>query len=229
MAEKWAVFHCFFHYTPYIWHALAKPVLLYQPENCCILNSDIINRLHHYGEGNMKHRRWTSLLLALAVIITLLYPMQTSAAVKINKTKTTVVIGKTKTLKVTGTSKKVKWSSSNKSIVTVNSKGKITGKKAGTATIKAKVGNKTYKCKVTVIGPKKAAKLVAKYVQKKYPSATLDGSGFDEGSTILFVGIKKGKNTMTVRLNLKTAEATFDSTNKKQYFPKLPDTAKIWK
>ena len=51
----------------------------------------------------------------------------------------------------------------------------------------------------------------------------------DEGTTILFVEINKGKHYMTVRLNLKTAEATFDSTNKKQYFPKLPDSAKIWK
>ena len=182
----------------------------------------------------MKHKKWVSLLLAFAVVVTLMVPMQADAKakVKISKTKTTIAKGFSKTLKITGTSKKVKWSSSNKSIVAVNSKGKITAKKTGTATIKAKVGGKTYKCKVTVIGPKKAAKLVAKYVKKKYPSSSLLGSGFDEGSTILFIDISRpqgdGAPTMTVRLNLRTGKAEFDS-GWEEFFQKLPKSAKIWK
>ena len=99
----------------------------------------------------MRFRKWLPLLLILAMLAPMAYPLQTEAAVKINTKKATIVKGMYKTLKITGTSKKVKWTSSKKSVATVSSKGKVTAKKPGTCTIKAKVGKKTYTCKITVI------------------------------------------------------------------------------
>ncbi len=73
-----------------------------------------------------------------------------SAAVRIDRSKTTIYIGQTQRLKLAGTAKRVKWSSTDRSVVTVNKKGKITGRKNGTATITAKISKKKYTCKVTV-------------------------------------------------------------------------------
>jgi len=102
-----------------------------------------------------KMRKTLSFLLILAMLISILTPMQVEAAskVKINKKSHTMYVGQTYALKISGTSKKVTWSTSNKKVATVDSKGKVVAKKKGTATITAKVAKKKYTCKVTVKTP----------------------------------------------------------------------------
>ena len=97
----------------------------------------------------------TIILVIMALfIINVFGCTNTSAKVKINKSKATIYVGNTLKLKVKGTNKYVKWSSSNKKIARVNKKGKVTGLKKGKAIIKDKVGSKKYKCKITVKGKK---------------------------------------------------------------------------
>ena len=93
------------------------------------------------------------ILLMVVLVFTIIFAIgctNTSAKIKINKTKLTLKVGQTYKLKVKGTKKKVKWTSSKKSIATVSKKGKVKAKKKGTVTIKAKVGKKTFKCKLKV-------------------------------------------------------------------------------
>lgn len=104
-----------------------------------------------------KAKRIMWLLLALALVITIL-PMQTQAASpKLNKTSLTLKIGKSATLKVLNSSKKFTWTTSNKSVATV-SKGKVTAKNFGSATITAKNGKTILKCKVKVSFSQEQAK-----------------------------------------------------------------------
>ncbi len=91
-----------------------------------------------------------SMAVFAAVLMCVLLPVQTQAAVKLNKTQKTMVIGTTYQLKIKGTSRTPKWSSGNTSVASVSKSGLVTAKKTGTATITAKIGSKKYKCKITV-------------------------------------------------------------------------------
>lgn len=107
-------------------------------------------------------RAWMLLVLALSLVIPTAVSTTTpmigifgtvetaSAAVRIDRSKTTIFIGQTQRLNLTGTAKRAKWSSTDRSVVTVNKKGKITGRKEGTATVTAKISRKKYTCRVTV-------------------------------------------------------------------------------
>lgn len=108
------------------------------------------------------------LLLSFSMVL----PVQTQAAVKINKKNASVNVGKTVQLKISGTKEKAKWSSNKNSVATVTQKGKVTGKKKGTATITAKIESKKYTCKVTV----KAAPAIALSSKTKTLSV---GQSFD--------------------------------------------------
>lgn len=91
-------------------------------------------------------KRFTSILLCLALVITMFSsPSQSMAKktkIKLNKKKVTLVVGKSVRLKVKGTKKKAKWKSSSKKVATVSSKGVVKAKKKGKAKITAKVGKK---------------------------------------------------------------------------------------
>ena len=99
-------------------------------------------------------KRFTSILLCLALVITMFSsPSQSMAKktkIKLNKKKVTLVVGKSVRLKVKGTKKKAKWKSSSKKVATVSSKGVVKAKKKGKAKITAKVGKKKLVCQVTV-------------------------------------------------------------------------------
>lgn len=177
----------------------------------------------------MKKKSILSLLFVLIMFISFLYPSKVYAA-SLNKTSTTIVIDEVKKLTVNGTSKKVKWSTTNKKIATVSKSGYVTGKKAGTCYIKAKVGKKTYKCKITVIGPKKVAKLVARYVHWTYPSSSL--LEWDRKGRYEYVYIAKpqgdGAPTMKVKVNLRSGKAYFQDC-REEFFEKLPKSTVLWK
>ena len=177
----------------------------------------------------MKKKTILSLLFVLIMFISFLYPSKVYAA-SLNKTSTTIVIDEVKKLTVNGTSKKVKWSTTNKKIATVSKNGYVTGKKAGTCYIKAKVGKKTYKCKITVIGPKKVAKLVARYVHWTYPSSSL--LEWDRKGKYEYVYIAKpqgdGAPTMTVKVNLRSGKAYFLDC-REEFFEMLPKSKVLWK
>lgn len=100
-----------------------------------------------------KCRKLLSVMLIVAIMVTLMQANLSSAKakVKINKSKITLTVGKKAKLKVTGTKQKVTWSSSNENVAVVSSKGKVVALKKGTAKITAKVQKKKYYCKVTVV------------------------------------------------------------------------------
>lgn len=104
-----------------------------------------------------KKKHLLSVLLAFVMVLSLLAPLNVSAAtVKLDRTKITLAIKQTTTLKLTGTTKKPTWSSSNTKVATVSSTGLVTAKKKGTATITAKLGSKKYTALIMVRGDYKA-------------------------------------------------------------------------
>lgn len=159
----------------------------------------------------MKNKRVVSIIMELALIVTLLPVMPASAKVKLSATSKTLEVGKSTTLKVTGTKKKVKWSSSNKKVATVTQKGKVTAKKVGTSTIKAKVSGKTYKCKVSVKGKNAEAEETPIPSETKEPTPTSkpdEKDGVvkigkvlceDENISVTFKEIKNGKIILSIK------------------------------
>ncbi len=97
-------------------------------------------------------KKFLSLFIALALIITLAGPAQTASAatIKISKSSLLLYVGDTANLKLTGTTKTVKWSSNNGSVATISSKGKVTAKGIGKTIVIGKIGSKSYSCKVEV-------------------------------------------------------------------------------
>ena len=104
-----------------------------------------------------KLRRFGAIILAMAMVLTLITPSITADAATSKTGKVTAVKvtnlpsgtltlkkGKSKTLKVSVStsnskvSKKVVFKSSNTKVATVSSKGKITAKKNGTAVVNKK-------------------------------------------------------------------------------------------
>lgn len=110
----------------------------------------------------MKQKRITSILVALAVVCTLIFnsvPKEVVASAKpvLNKKNVTMTVGTKYTLKVKNLPKKAKvtWTSLNKKRAVVSKKGVVTAKKAGTVTIRStikKSGKKTRKltCKIKI-------------------------------------------------------------------------------
>ena len=93
------------------------------------------------------NKKCMSLVLCLALTLTMFFSPEQAMAKKVkkpklNKKKVTLYVGKSVRLKVKGAGKKVKWKSSNKKIATVSSKGKVKAKKKGKAKITAKFGKK---------------------------------------------------------------------------------------
>ncbi|MCH5253024.1 MAG: Ig-like domain-containing protein [Lachnospiraceae bacterium] len=101
-------------------------------------------------KGTCKRILVLALGLALSVTSVAAGNTESSAKVKLSKTKYTLRIGKTLKLKVKGTKKKIKWISSKKKVATVSQKGVVKAKKAGKTTITAKIGKKKLRCKITV-------------------------------------------------------------------------------
>lgn len=100
-----------------------------------------------------KTRKLLSILMVMCVVLSLIAPVHTQAAVKLSETRKTLEVGQYLTLKVKGTSQKVKWSSDDTDVASVNKSGKVTAKGEGEATITAKVAKKNLKCKITVKYP----------------------------------------------------------------------------
>lgn len=96
-----------------------------------------------------------SMVLAAALMVTLL-PVKTNAAtLKLNKSKVTVTAGNTYTLKATtkAKAKNVKWSSGNKKVIAIRQDGKkakLFAIKKGTAKITCSINGKKKTCRVTV-------------------------------------------------------------------------------
>ena len=178
----------------------------------------------------MRFRKWLPLLLILAMLAPMAYPLQTEAAVKINTKNATIVKGMYKTLKITGTSKKVKWTSSKKSVATVSSKGKVTAKKPGTCTIKAKVGKKTYTCKITVISTSRVYKKVFNYVTKRYSSARAWDARVSGRYYYIYFFKPQGDGAvgLDVKVDLLTGWVYFGS-GRAEFFSKLPKKVRLWK
>ena len=98
-------------------------------------------------------KRKVSIIVLMALIISLMPSNNVSAARKISISKKTVslTVGGSKKLKLNNAKKsKVKWSSTKKKVATVSESGKVTARKKGTAKITAKYLGKKYSCKVVV-------------------------------------------------------------------------------
>lgn len=108
-------------------------------------------------------KRLLSVLLALALIFTVLFPYKTAEAAtgKLNVTVLNLKEGDSYTLKLIGTKGKITWKSSNNTIAVVSSNGTISAKNKGKATITATVNKKMYSCKLTVTEGFDAKKAVA--------------------------------------------------------------------
>ena len=110
----------------------------------------------------MKQKRLTSMIVAFAVVCTLIFNSIPGEAVaasrpKLNKENVTMAVGTKYTLKIKNLPKKAKvtWTSSNKKRATVSKKGVVTAKKTGTVTIRSTIkqsGKKARKltCKITI-------------------------------------------------------------------------------
>lgn len=98
-------------------------------------------------------KKFLSILMAVALVVTLAGPVQSvnAATIKLNQTKAKVIKGDYLYLKISGTKSKVSWNVKNKSIATITSKGRVTATKIGNTIITAKVGKKTLNCKITVV------------------------------------------------------------------------------
>lgn len=149
-------------------------------------------------------------------ILTLAFPTNVNAKVKLNKKSITITKGKTYTLKINGTKKKAKWSSSKKSIVSVSKSGKVKGKKRGSSTITAKIGKKTYKCKVKVETPSLSATKKSIAVGKKY-TLKLNNcsrskkftSSNNSVATVSKSGVITAKKTGNSRISVKISDKTY--------------------
>lgn len=97
-------------------------------------------------------KKFLSLFMALALIITFVGPAQTVSAstIKISKSKVTLEIGSTLKLRITGTKNKVTWKSNNSSVASINKSGVVTAKKEGKTNVTAMVSNKKFTCLVSV-------------------------------------------------------------------------------
>ncbi len=94
-----------------------------------------------------------SLLLIMAMCLTIIPPSAASAAVKLNKTVLTLNVGDTYKLKLSGSTGTIKWSSSDEEIAEVSSKGKVTAKTVGLVVITAKNKKQEYYCALNVVNP----------------------------------------------------------------------------
>lgn len=103
-----------------------------------------------YSAGRTRIVRWVSVMLAVIMACSTLFPVSTQAAVSLSASVKTMYVGDRITLKLTGTTKKVSWSSSNASVAAVDKNGKVTAKAAGKATITAKYGSSKKTCAITV-------------------------------------------------------------------------------
>ncbi len=102
-------------------------------------------------------KKYLSLILTLAIIISLAGPAQTVSAkteYTLNKSTLTLYIGSQYTLKISGYSNFIMWKSDNTKVATVSSKGIVKAKKEGSVTITATIGsgsnNKKFTCKVSI-------------------------------------------------------------------------------
>jgi len=152
---------------------------------------------------------------------------QLNATPKLNNTKKSLNAGETYKVQVKNAQgKKVRFTSGNKKVATVNKKtGKVTALNKGKAVIKAKVAGKTLKCTIKV---KNSPKLVNKkgkevknltiakgktatiYIKGKASSinnkVTLSNKNAQIKSKknqakVQIKGVKKGKATLTVKVN----------------------------
>lgn len=96
-----------------------------------------------------KFKKLLCLALALVMIAGLI-PINTQAAIRINKKQLTLKPQETEYLNLVGTTKKAKWKTSNKKVCTVDKTGMVKALKEGKATITATLGKKKFACKVTV-------------------------------------------------------------------------------
>ena len=83
--------------------------------------------------------------------------------IMLDKAKLSLYKSKSYTLKkiISDRTKNAVWSSSNSKVATVDKNGKVTAKSKGVATITAKVNGYSATCKVTVIQPVKANKIIS--------------------------------------------------------------------
>lgn len=124
-------------------------------------------------------KRITTIIMAIAITVTLVNPMTTEAASKTKKpylNKKSVILtitDKNKApsvqLKIKNVSdkvaKKATWKSSNTKIATVNKSGKVIAKKKGNATITVKVNSTKLTCKVTIVDNRKPKKCTHKWAE----------------------------------------------------------------
>ena len=135
----------------------------------------------------MKNKRFVSVILTLAMILSFLPNVQASAKVKLSATSKTLYVGKSTTIKISG-AKSVKWSVSNSKIRIIKktkSYAKVKGISEGTATLNAKVNGVTYKCTFNI------KELKSKAVNKVLCE--------DKNIVVTFKEIRKGKIVLVVK------------------------------
>lgn len=148
-----------------------------------------------------KTKKLLSLIIAMCVILTVITPMKSQAAVKLSATRKTLDVKQSVTLKVSGTAQKVKWSSSDTWVASVNQSGKVTAKNVGSATITAKVSKKTLKCKVTVKYPEIKVDKTTVYKDDNVSIAFTGITGDDDGYDINLEVDNLSKRSIVVQVN----------------------------
>lgn len=149
-------------------------------------------------------------IIALLLVVSIILPMDVTAAAKLNKSTTSVRVGKTVKLKVKGTKKKVRWVSRNNKIATVSSSGVVKGKKAGVVNVIAKFGSNKLTCKVTVLNAPSLSKTnISLYPGKtekivvNNPTATIKWLSNNKKVATVNKGVVKavspGNTTITVK------------------------------
>lgn len=112
-------------------------------------------------------RKVLSLLLLLTLAVTVLHPVEVSAAtsteIKLNTASATMAPATTKTLTLKNASGKITWQSNKSSVASVSSTGVVTAKKPGTAVITATHKSVKYKCTIKVTYQTKQIKDGMKY------------------------------------------------------------------
>lgn len=110
-------------------------------------------------------RKIVSMLMVMVLVLTL-FPVNSSAKQKLNKSKASLCVGETLALKLSGAKGKVTWKSGKTSVAAVSKSGVVTAKKAGNTTITATNAGKKYSCKMKVSAlPKNYATVNGKKVK----------------------------------------------------------------
>lgn len=176
-------------------------------------------------------KRKFSLLLILAMVLTLFIPITSTeaATLKINKAKATLEVDATLQLKLGDTStSKATWTSSKKSIATVSKTGVVTAKSEGKSTITATVNKTKFTCIVTVVNSNKSVAPTPTPVATSTGTRTNPLIAFKENK-ITIIDYADGEQTVNLKLvEVKDGEEANSIIAEENMFNEIPSSKNRW-